>query len=187
MNVTSFLNTFIQIFVFFFTYFPFIKASTLDNNIVSLLDFWLFFWTPSYRYTSHSLPLSRSRLLTHLYIHTCIRIHSFSLSLSLSSVLSPSLSLSFLKNISWCTISPCFSCITWFQRLVQFYDLNIASVSQLVCRQHDYLKLANKVNILTRLPLLRLCLFVACHVCTHVFCVYNRVRVCVQGGPPSYR
>lgn len=65
----------------FFTYFPFIKASTLNNNIVSLLDFWLFFFflTPSYRYTSHShsLPLSRSFSLAHAFTHHASDIRSF--------------------------------------------------------------------------------------------------------------
>lgn len=75
---------------FFFIYSPFIKASTLDNNIVSLLDFWLFFfffffWTPSYPSRTHSLPLNRSRSHTHSrMMHSFFFSFSFSLSLSFS-------------------------------------------------------------------------------------------------------
>lgn len=84
MNVSS-LNTFIQIFVFFFTYFPFIKALTLDNNIVSLLDFWLYFF--EHRATATPLALILSFFLALFPLHIYAHMHTrtlISLSLSLS-------------------------------------------------------------------------------------------------------
>lgn len=115
---TSSLNTFIQIFViFFFIYFPLIKASTLDNNIVSLLDFCFFFWTPSYRYLFFSLSLSLSHPFCYssfssfslssmlLFTLSFSPVHSFThlLTRLFSHLFSHSLSLSLSKNISWWT------------------------------------------------------------------------------------
>lgn len=108
---------------FFFIYLPFIKASTLDNNIVSLLDFWLLFVFFEHRATATPLALilTLSSALASSHIHArCIRIHSFFLSLSLSQPL----------VLPWKIFrsarSPCF----FFHALLdsnvqyQFYDLN---------------------------------------------------------------
>jgi len=113
---TSSLNT----FSFFtnprlFIYFSFIKASTLDSNIVSLLDFWLFFffWTPSYRYVSLSFSLFLSFILsltryTHTHTHTqytYTHTHAYTHTHTYRQTDRHSFPFfrSLLKNISWCT------------------------------------------------------------------------------------
>lgn len=120
-RTSSFVNTRLYKSSFFFSFYLFsflFKASTLDNNIVSLLDFWFFFLNTELPLTLLALFLSFARSLP------------FSLSLSHSH-----------EKYLVVHDRSALSCITWFQLfffLVQFYDFNIASVSQLVCRQHDY-------------------------------------------------